>query len=110
MATTNLGRVAYVDKGAYNAATTYKKKDVVLYQNGSYVYINNTPPAGNVPTNATYWQVMLDPTDMNAAAELFYSGGSEPSSPNVKVWLDVDEPDLLLDFEQRIAALEALHS
>ena len=110
MATTNLGRVAYVDKGAYNAATTYKKKDVVLYQNGSYVYINNTPTSGNVPTNATYWQVMLDPTAMNAASELFYSGGIEPSSPNVKVWLDDNEPDLLLDFEQRIAALEALHS
>lgn len=69
MATYNIGRVAYVNKGAYNAATVYEDHDVVLYQNGSYTYINGTPASGNVPTNATYWKVMLDPTDMNAATE-----------------------------------------
>jgi hypothetical protein len=65
--TYNLGRVAYVNKGAYSAATVYDKYDVVLYQNGSYAYINDTSAAGNAPTNVTYWEVMLDPTDMNLA-------------------------------------------
>lgn len=37
MATHNLGRVAYADKGAYNSSTTYINKDVVQYNNGSYV-------------------------------------------------------------------------
>ena len=123
MAVYNLGRVAYVNKGAYNAATVYDKYDVVLYQNGSYAYINDTSAAGNAPTNVTYWEVMLDPTNMNLAttaandaaqeaSEFFYVGEETPTSPNAKIWFDTDDPELvtiLADFEQRLAALEALH-
>lgn len=67
MATVNLGRVAYVNKGAYSASTTYTKYDVVSYNNGSYVYWNDADTAGNAPTNTTYWKVMLDPTTLNTA-------------------------------------------
>ena len=67
MATVNLGRVAYVNKGAYSASTTYTKYDVVSYNNGSYVYWNDADTSGNEPTNATYWKVMLDPTALNTA-------------------------------------------
>ena len=49
-------------------------------------------------------------TAAQVASELFHAGSDAPISENSKFWLDTDEPDLLLDFEQRIAALEALHS
>lgn len=67
MATVNLGRVAYVNKGAYSDSTVYTKYDVVLYNNGSYVYWYDTDSSGHVPTNATYWKVMLDPSGINTA-------------------------------------------
>lgn len=65
----NLGRVAYVEKGAYDVGTVYQKKDVVLFNNGSYVFIADAPAAGILPTDSAYWQPMLDPTSMNQAAE-----------------------------------------
>lgn len=120
MPTYNIGRIAYVDQGEYNPATSYVKYDVVSYQNGSYSYIYPTTASGNLPTNTTYWRPMLDPTAMNAAtlsaneaaqaaSDIYNVGDDEPTSPNAKVWLDTNEPDLLVTLEQRIAALEALH-
>ena len=69
MAVINLGRVGYVHKGAYAAATTYQKYDVVLYNHGSYLYIGDTASKGHTPTDTAYWQAMLDPNEMNAATE-----------------------------------------
>ena len=57
MATENLGRVAYADKGAYDASKTYIKKDVVQYNNGSYVLIKENA-TGVIPTNTSYWSPM----------------------------------------------------
>ena len=62
----NLGRVAYVEKGAYDSGTTYQKKDVVFYDGGSYVFIADAPAAGIVPTNAEYWQPMMIPARSSA--------------------------------------------
>lgn len=67
MATINLGRVAYVHKGAYDPTTAYNKYDVVLYNNGSYLYVGDVQEAGKLPTDETSWQPMLDPTAMNEA-------------------------------------------
>lgn len=61
----NLGRVAYVEKGAYDSLKEYQSKDVVAYNSGSYVYIGDTPATGKLPTDTDYWQVLLDPTAMN---------------------------------------------
>ena len=66
MATHNLGRVAYADKGAYNSSTTYINKDVVQYNNGSYVLQADTA-TGIVPTNTSYWTPMQNPTALNQA-------------------------------------------
>lgn len=60
----NLGRVAYVEKGAYDNGIVYQKKDVVSFNGGSFVFIADTPAAGIVPTDTAYWQPMLDPTSM----------------------------------------------
>ena len=69
MAQINLGRVAYVNKGTYNGTTVYTKYDVVLYNNGSYVYWNGTDASGHLPTDTNYWRVMLDPTLLNQATD-----------------------------------------
>jgi hypothetical protein len=42
--------------GVYSASTTYGVGDVVSYGNSSYIAIQATN--GNVPTNATYWQLL----------------------------------------------------
>ena len=55
MARENLGRVAYSDKGAYDPNKTYVKKDVVQYQNGSYVLVIDVA-MGKVPTDTSAWR------------------------------------------------------
>ncbi len=42
--------------GAYSAATTYAVDDAVSYNGSSYICI--LASMGNLPTNATYWQVL----------------------------------------------------
>lgn len=59
--TQDLGKVAYLSKGAYNSATQYEKNDVVTYQGSSYVSLQATK--GNTPTNATYWQLLASKGD-----------------------------------------------
>lgn len=62
----NLGRVAYVEKGAYDLSATYEKKDVVFYDGGSYVFTSDVPAAGMIPTDAAYWQPMTVPGQSSA--------------------------------------------
>ena len=54
----DLGKLRFDFKGAYAGGTTYERNDVVIYQGSAYVYKNATSAAGNVPTNATYWDKM----------------------------------------------------
>lgn len=42
-------------RGAWDAATMYFSGDVVNYDGGSFVYTNNTPQIGIVPTDTTSW-------------------------------------------------------
>lgn len=56
--TQDLGKVAYLSKGAYSSSTQYEKNDVVTYQGSSYVSLQATK--GNTPTNATYWQLIAE--------------------------------------------------
>ena len=57
MATINLGRVGFVNKGTYSGATAYKVNDVVVYNSGTYACIQaNT---GQLPTATAYWQVWV---------------------------------------------------
>ena len=61
----NLGRVAFVAKGAYDAGATYEQYDYVAANNGSYVYINAVPMAGVPVEDGEYWQPLVDPEEMN---------------------------------------------
>ena len=56
--TQDLGKVAYLSKGAYSSNTQYEKNDVVTYQGSSYVSLQSTQ--GNAPTNTTYWQLLAE--------------------------------------------------
>ena len=56
--TQDLGKVAYLSKGAYSSSTQYEKNDVVTYEGSSYVSLQSTK--GNAPTNTTYWQLIAE--------------------------------------------------
>ena len=65
MATVDLGKISFVNKGTYNASTTYEERDVVQFTDGalsSYVYINATPASGQTPStggtvNSSHWNI-----------------------------------------------------
>jgi hypothetical protein len=56
----NLGKLRFSYKSTYNGSTTYQLNDVVKYQNDLYVYINSASSSGNLPTNLTYWEKMVE--------------------------------------------------
>jgi hypothetical protein len=81
MATVNLGRIKFVWQGAYSGATAYVADDVVSYNGSSYICI--LASTNNLPTNATYWNLMAQTgTDITSIAGLaqgdvlYYNGTS----------------------------------
>lgn len=52
------GRVMPLPRGAYNANTQYHILDIVTYSNAAYIALQTTQ--GNLPTNTTYWQKLVD--------------------------------------------------
>lgn len=67
----NLGRVAYVHRGAYDSGALYEKYDVVYESttNSAYAYINNVATIGNAVTNETYWALLVSGSELNSTAE-----------------------------------------
>ncbi len=59
MARVDLGRLRFYYQGAYSGATEYELNDVVKYGGNVYVYKYATAATGNVPTNGTYWDLMV---------------------------------------------------
>ena len=65
MATVDLGKISFVNKGTYDASTTYEERDVVQFTDGalsSYVYVNATPASGQTPStggsvNSSHWNI-----------------------------------------------------
>ena len=57
MATVNIGNLSFTHKGDYDGSTAYSKNDVVYYSTNGNAYIAKQATTGNVPTNATYWNV-----------------------------------------------------
>ena len=56
---TALAWTSWKYRGAYAATTAYNIADVVYYRSSSYLVTGATkPPAGTVPTNATYWSLV----------------------------------------------------
>ena len=65
--TQDLGKVAYLSKGAYSSSTQYEKNDVVTYEGSSYVSLQSTQ--GNAPTNTTYWQLLANKGETGAKGD-----------------------------------------
>tara|TARA_B100001109_G_C18860493_1_gene473699 strand:- start:1218 stop:2078 length:861 start_codon:yes stop_codon:yes gene_type:complete len=74
MATVDLGKVAFVFRGTYNAGTTYENKDAVAYtdsgETSTYLYINTTNAANQTPStggtvNTTYWAKIASGTSLS---------------------------------------------
>jgi len=60
-------------RGEYDNATTYNTGDIVTYQGSSY--IAKTETTGNLPTDTTYWQLLVE-------AQVYF----ETVSQNIKSW------------------------
>ena len=73
MATVDLGKISFVNKGTYDASTTYEERDVVQFTDGalsSYVYINATPASGQTPStggtvNSSHWSIFAGGTSLS---------------------------------------------
>ena len=56
MATIDLGKLGFVNKGTYNNSTTYEKNDLVQFTDGgilsTYLYIDGTPQSGQAPSSS----------------------------------------------------------
>jgi hypothetical protein len=56
MATIDLGKIAFVNKGTYNNSTTYEKNDLVQFTDGgllsTYLYIDSTAQSGQAPSSS----------------------------------------------------------
>lgn len=61
MTTIDLGKVAVVPKGEYDAETQYEVLDAVSYQGSSYLAIEDS--LGIVPTNPEYWMILSQKGD-----------------------------------------------
>jgi hypothetical protein len=56
----DLGKFRFDYRGAYAALTTYERNDVVTYGGNVYVYKLTTATAGNLPTDAAFWDLMVE--------------------------------------------------
>ena len=56
MATIDLGKLGFVNKGTYNNSTTYEKNDLVQFTDGgilsTYLYIDSTAQSGQAPSSS----------------------------------------------------------
>lgn len=68
MATTNLGRVGLVNKGAYSSSATYTKNDFVSDGNNSLYMSLQANNTGHALSEAEWWFKFFDGTAANTAA------------------------------------------
>lgn len=55
----DLGKIRFSYRGEWSSATTYEYNDVVKYGGNIYAYTYATATNVNLPTNTTYWSLML---------------------------------------------------
>jgi hypothetical protein len=56
----DLGKLRFHFVGDYSSSTNYEANDVVKYDSNNYVYTYGLKTTGNLPTNTTYWALMLE--------------------------------------------------
>jgi len=71
----DLGKIRFNWAGVYSGSTEYSYNDLVKYGPNLYAYVNNAATTGNVPTNTTYWVVVVEGIDYRGTytnATLYY--------------------------------------
>ena len=70
MASYNLGRVAFLDRGVFSLTETYSKWDFVTTVDSTYLCISETAITGQDVLDTTYWKCIADgkPATLAAAA------------------------------------------
>jgi hypothetical protein len=56
----DLGKLRFYWADTWNSSTEYELNDVVKYGGNAYVYTNALASTGNLPTNTTYFKVMVE--------------------------------------------------
>jgi len=56
----DLGKFRFDYRGTYSDATQYERNDVVTYGGNVYVYKLTTASTGNLPTDAAFWDLMVE--------------------------------------------------
>ncbi|WP_099465189.1 hypothetical protein [Parabacteroides provencensis] len=80
MAGVDLGRVAYVPKGVYDAGVTYNRLDVVSYLGSSWVsLINNN--IGNTPAEGANWSLVAQKGNTGDQGESIIGPTGETGEP-----------------------------
>jgi hypothetical protein len=77
MATLDLGKIKFTWRNTYSGATAYEKDDVVKYNES--VYICKLASTGNLPTNTTYWDLMMQGVNiLTTLGDLVTHDGTSP--------------------------------
>lgn len=59
----DLGKLRFNFSGTWNSSTQYEFNDVVRYGGNLYVYTYGTKTSSNLPTNYTYWTLLIEGMD-----------------------------------------------
>jgi hypothetical protein len=75
-------------RGPYNSSYTYYKGDEVVYEGSMYRFIYDTPQAGKMPTDTTYWTILAakgEPGENGEASDwktfAYKKSATKPASP-----------------------------
>ena len=75
----DLGKLRFHFAGDYDATTMYEVNDIVKYGGNVYVYTYALKASGNVPTDTTYWALMVDGFKFQSVYDLSLIHISEPT-------------------------------
>lgn len=59
----DLGKLRFHFAGDWNGSTTYESNDVIKYGGNVYVYTYGLKTSGHLPTDTTYWALMVEGFD-----------------------------------------------
>jgi len=102
MATVNLGRVKPIHRGDYSPLTTYKELDMLKYQGLTYICLQEA--TGILPTNAAYFQPLVDSQSAQGVLDLLKTVDGVSSGLDADL---LDGRDLTY-FQQRIDDVQSI--
>ena len=96
MATIDLGKISFTQKGTYSSSTSYAPKDVVQHtdqnETSSFVKINSTAtgqaPQTNGTINSSHWAIFAKGTSLASANEGTYNASTTYQKGDVVAFTD----------------------